>query len=647
MKLKQVLTVRWTPDRLLFAAAACIYLLLALLPATRWLVRRQSMPGFYKNMGGDQWHQQNLAEAAKHPDDFQMQFAAAIQHPEAPMPDGSFNSRARAQRVWALRTQFPNEPAVYAAAVRYCTQAGVRTGRDADQDVLLTPTARAVSAATRSKLPEKPLVPGMSDMTDLYAEAAVEGERLDPQNGFFPMMQAVTFFAANRDTEGLAALERAARKPRWNDYASEEAWSGDKLTQAAHGETGTIATASRHAAILFPHLAQFHATARVAIALAVRKELAGDRDGGWSIRSNVARCGAVIWSDASSYIGSLVGMAITQAAMSRPGGEELPDRQGKSKDDEQGRLQAERFLAYANNIGRSDDTAFFQAERVAREEARGLYREVEEKTLFSMPRLTEMMALWAGGSALVCNALVVLVMGGVAFGLAQMPRIRLGQPLHPAIRWGLAALAASIPFAAIGHYYLNGEGLIVGYVAACLSVTGAAMAALRSSDAARRNLLIFVATLPSTAALLALLSFGTVYANQTASEVGGLLGLHEFGVIPAFLMAASNGTTSLPGMIQVVLPISGGAAFCAVWLAALAMRARCRRQPISVGIVRGAASSALTVASILLFAYAALTLVTWRAEQRGLAELAEMGRHEGRYFARLTGKPWPGLPAER
>jgi hypothetical protein len=610
MKLKNLLTVRWTPSRLFFAAAACLCLLLAILPSCGWLVRAQNTLVFPVPGHMSRWQERNFAEAAKHPGDFQMQFVAVLASPEEAMPDGTPNNRGRAERLWELRTRFPNEPAIHAAVIRYLTGSGVRTGRDAEQDLLLPPAVRSANA-DRARQARSTPAPAISDAVGWYTDVAKEGEKLDPQNGFFPMMQAVTFFATNQDAEGLAALNRAAEKNRWNDYTSEEAWAGDKLTQAVHGETGTIAKTSRHAGILFPHLAQYRATARVATALAVRRELAGDLDAGWAIRRNVARCGALMRSEASSYIGSLVGMAITQVAMSRPGGRELPDGLEKAEGDERARLRTEQFVAYARNIGRSDEAAFFQAESVV-------------------------MAQWAAGSSLISNALLVLVLGGIAFGLARTARIRSGQPLHPEIRWGFAAVTAPIPFAVLGTVYLGSEGVLVGYSAAFLSVSGAAIAVLCRGSEVRRNLLIFMATIPSVAALLGLIVLGSVPAFQLAHSMGSILGFMDF-----------NPVNSPSGMLWLLLPVIGGILLFVVWMSSLAILARCRRVPVSVGIVRGAAGGALTVASVLLFAYAAVTLITLRTEQQGLAELAEMTRHEGRYYARLAGKPWPGLPADR
>ncbi len=47
---------------------------------------------------------------------------------------------------------------------------------------------------------------------------AREGERLEPENGFFTWMRAIALLELGRDTEAFQALQEAARKPRWNDH---------------------------------------------------------------------------------------------------------------------------------------------------------------------------------------------------------------------------------------------------------------------------------------------------------------------------------------------------------------------------------------------------------------------------------------------
>ena len=54
---------------------------------------------------------------------------------------------------------------------------------------------------------------------EAFDRDAAAGERLDPDNAFFPLMRSVGLFAEHRDDEALAAIQRAGAKPRFQEYA--------------------------------------------------------------------------------------------------------------------------------------------------------------------------------------------------------------------------------------------------------------------------------------------------------------------------------------------------------------------------------------------------------------------------------------------
>ena len=184
MKFKTLLAARWTPKRVLFAVASCTYLLLATLPVSRWLVRWQSTPGFPGITASGHWREQNLPEAAKHPDEFALQFAATLQ-----AKDNGKHDIGR--RFWALRNRFPKEPSLYAAVLRYLTLQEIHTGRVEEQDVLSSRLARAKNAGERAKHPTGNKDP---ESAELLLASAQAGERIDPQNAFFPMMESMALF---------------------------------------------------------------------------------------------------------------------------------------------------------------------------------------------------------------------------------------------------------------------------------------------------------------------------------------------------------------------------------------------------------------------------------------------------------------------
>ena len=421
--------------------------------------------------------------------------------------------------------------------------------------------------------------------------------------------------------------------PHWNDYVSTEAFAGDALIGAAHGETGTLAQIERYASILFPHMAELRAVSRVATGLAVRKELAGDLNGGWAVRNDVAHVGAVMRADSSTYIGSLVGVAISQVAMSRPGGEELPEPLVASmRANEREQWCSVHFLAYAKKIGRGDDAAFFVAQKADRDEIQAIYNGAEKSSLFSMRRLSSIVGLWCVGSALVANAAVVLLFGGIAFGLSRTPRLRAAQTLHPGIRWAFAVLAVPIPCAIIGQSYGDTDTALAGLMTGLITTAIGAVFVLGRGTEGRRNIRIFAVSLPAILAGLAAMGIGTSSALQMLPAFQSLTGMLYFDAsletADTFLLLLGIGVANL-------IPL--------LWISTLAARSLFRKVPVSVGIVRGTARGAMTVAALLLFAYSATVLVTLRIETQAMGELTEITRHEGHYLARLTGRTWPEL----
>lgn len=84
------------------------------------------------------------------------------------------------------------------------------------------------------------LIPPAAEHLAAYDRDAKEGERLDPDNAYFPLMRAVGLFAARRDKEAIEAIERASRKPRWEDYTNEEAEAHLHLLAKAFGRQPAI-----------------------------------------------------------------------------------------------------------------------------------------------------------------------------------------------------------------------------------------------------------------------------------------------------------------------------------------------------------------------------------------------------------------------
>ncbi|MCA1596957.1 MAG: hypothetical protein LC772_11110 [Chloroflexi bacterium] len=123
------------------ALALSTLLVISTLPATSWLVRSQvqaqfgPMPGVEslceiagQSPGAQARRDAPIlrAEAARHPNDFQAQVAAAIV--AAPSGDGSESSR-RVRALETLAHRFPGQPSLYAHILRFETQGPVVVNR--------------------------------------------------------------------------------------------------------------------------------------------------------------------------------------------------------------------------------------------------------------------------------------------------------------------------------------------------------------------------------------------------------------------------------------------------------------------------------------------------------------------------------------
>lgn len=81
-------------------------------------------------------------------------------------------------------------------------------------------------------------------------------------------MRSIGLFAAHRDSEALAAIDRAAAKPRFDDYIADEVHSRWRIRELMYGRESAVQRAVPQAAVLFPHYARLRAVTRVAIHLA-------------------------------------------------------------------------------------------------------------------------------------------------------------------------------------------------------------------------------------------------------------------------------------------------------------------------------------------------------------------------------------------
>lgn len=274
------------------------------------------------------------------------------------------------QALQALVAENPDYLPAHAALTRMACKNGgsVGVGHLEEQEALSpNPSPRGHTT---------PVTPPEGDPEDarILLRSCAVGERLDPENAYFPAMAAIGHYALGQDREAQTALARAATRPRWREYIEVEAQGRVRRAELLSGPQNSLTRSASYASILFPHYAALRAMARVATAQALQAEQVGAVAQGQALRKQVAQLGATMREQSSSLIGSLVGSAIVRVAEGRPGGAPaLPI------EDETGRKRLDTaFLSYLRTHGvRSEQVAWWERQLTATEQSRRIVQHTE------------------------------------------------------------------------------------------------------------------------------------------------------------------------------------------------------------------------------------------------------------------------------
>jgi len=612
-------------------ATGLALLLLLALPATGWLVQPQlrlaaTLPGSTDFLNSVSSPGKAAAHAPRRANDFGLRFADTL----AAAPFGIDTSTERVRRLRALESEFGDRPALHGAILRFATQGEVIIGRWDEQNRLTGNTDEAESKSGR--VPAGRNTPDTLAAFDANAQA---GERLDPDNAFFPFLRAVGFFAAGRDADALAAIERASTKPAWNDYVTDELnalWRRNEILRGE--EPGAVARIAQAASVMLPHFAQMRSAARLTTLRAMEAEQIGQVEKGLAIRRALARCGGKMRTDSSTLIGNLIGVFITNTAGMRPGGA-LPLSKNLPGN-ERGRLVRARYVVYLNRIGHPDEARWFTNETENGEQVKRLLKANVDRSAFGGKPARWLTVWWMAGAAVLRSALWLFLLAGAAALLGRSRRVRKNTPLPPAVRWGAAAGAAGVGAvaAAANGWSETKIGLLFG---AFVLLAGLARAARGARGGRRRALAAGLGAAAVSAAVL--LAAGVLVGQQAQTSVA------VAEVLDSLLDFPGESSDPLAELRLVMASVSllPSLLLCAC----LVFASQIVRVPVSVGLVRGLRGLALPAAClVILVLYVPLALVTVRQEAAVTAGLHDVATHEGRYLARLAGLPWPGPVAD-
>ena len=621
-----------------------VLLALLIAPQTRWLVRLQTLtslrlyhplpsgPCYSGSSAGDRDRYQ--AVAARHPDDFGVQYAAAV-------TDDSHDETLAG--LHALAPRFPDHPALYANLLRYEMLGKVHLERPEENLLRGLPLSHEYRMGHYN---------APADLAAFDADAAV-GERLDPDNAYFPLMRAVGLFAGFRDDEGMAAFRRASTKPSWREYGADEVEARWRLHEEAFGDPGALGRVNIAASVLLPHFQQLRALARLILVKAAQQEAAGHREQGLQLREGLRRCGDLMRAQSTYVIGALVGNAICAIATDRTGGMTQGAASGPVSDRQMWQ-HLDAYRAYATRLGHPEFAAREQAEAAAGRRVNAIVRMDDPARLSQLDQpFLSLTRWWLADIAVLSNVFWLLLLGGLAAGIARLGRVREagGRPA-----WDWVAILGRIGAAC-------GLLLLTAFVVVQIA-----------------NLWTFIVqepgwqvwlgglTLLLLSALLLLAVFRALFRMPGSRRQGmlwavGILLLTGVGLSGSWHLALwqSGSLTEITDALSVLgLPSWNGEAArnqqqAVGWLALAAVSAAplllllvsgvialAQRIPVSVGLVRGLHAAVLPLACLLLLLWGGLLLGTVRQEGVVNAQVRHTVHDEGPYLAAQAGQTWPG-----
>ncbi|MFZ4782321.1 MAG: hypothetical protein ACOYLC_08405 [Armatimonadaceae bacterium] len=251
------------------------------------------------------------------------------------------------ERLSELSHENPSDLGMLAVAVRKGTQGSFRIDRPELENIASPPID-----SKGNPLELKPIL--QTTHPDAIARMRADcarGEKLDPENAFWPLMMASVHLAAHEDAQALTSLARAAKKPVWREYVQDEVAMHREYAEFRYGEQGYLGELVRQTSILFPHYAQLRGLSRALVGQAILLEQAGRAQDALTIRMALRRVSLKISLQSTSDIGSLVGIAMHSIATSRVNG--IPPIKAKSGKD--GTTEESRKAATLGNMHRYRD----------------------------------------------------------------------------------------------------------------------------------------------------------------------------------------------------------------------------------------------------------------------------------------------------
>lgn len=361
----------------------------------------------------------------------------------------------RVKQLRLLIPAFPSNPGLYAHILRLETARDVTIRRDTEYETYMNGRASQYTATEDGQN-------ATAEALTNFEHDATVGEQLDPQNAYFPMMGAVGLFAAHRDEEALAAVRRAARKPKWNDYTNEETEAVWELAKWGFGNRSAAIHLLIASSTPTPHLKELRNVARLTAMKAAQMEKAGKMEEGIALRQAGIECGALVRTYSPAQRGGYYGAEMSQFQWLRPGGASPIALPGDMPPDQKNKIRQEAFLTYMRQSGHTTEATHAQAEfESARQAIAILDKSADPAYLSPAKQAKTLTAWWITGNALLANALELFILGGVGVMLVRRKRRmapmlgeRRDNPMVPAI----AVITVIVIFLAVAVQTQWGDG---------------------------------------------------------------------------------------------------------------------------------------------------------------------------------------------
>lgn len=615
----------------LAGAAIGLILTLLIVPQTRGILRVQLLSLFEPNpassfpvsSSGTSTDASTFARiASKFPDDYQIQLArvANVGPTDGLPPPSPRDCINQIEALEALKEKFPDNVAIDANVLRLLCMLP-STVQNRPEGALAVgvpwPGSTAKDLRTQAALPPFPYA--------FYDQTSADGEKLDPDNGYFPLMRAAGLFGSRKDEAALAAIHRAGSKPFWREYYTEQTEGDDKIKYDEYGAHLALGRLASSAAMLFPHYALLRNTARIALYDAMQAEKSGDARGGLSIRDDVMRCGALMRVQSGTLIGSLVGIAISFTSIDNPGGTLV--KYDNLAPEQRATARRYAFTTYLQSNGFGDHVL---PDMVELDAGKAVRKIVEPGLDDSQKDWTALIYSWLMDLALLTNVFALFLLYGSCFFLVLWLKLDVPRPITPHLRIPsmsgfLLGLAWTVwePFLGFDPFAL---------IVICLFVSVAVIISLpsivRGNIQSRKVILERVGCLTAVSALTCLFGILLIWTGSN---------ILSFGYLQLSMDLAGQSNSQTPPILAFIALIPIYLFLIGLWISCVK-----RRVPIVSGIIMGIKNTAITTACIFLMVYGGAFLRTISLERTVNNQIDRQYQQEGAYLAELGGKVWPG-----